>query len=120
MRGCVTTGGEAWFPIRIFAGRWITLDGVVDTGFEDFLSLPVDTCHRLGILPVARRTYILADGSPVRSEVGRAMVDFLEGPQQVPVVFADSDEALIGVRLLRRGRLLIRYRRRVAQLGLDR
>lgn len=120
VQGRVTARGLTWFPLTLFGREEIHTEGLVDTGFEDGLSLPNFVATRLGFVPVFHRMYELADGSPVRSPICVARVRILDQAVRTTAVLADTDEVLIGTRLLRACRLTIRYARRTARLEPDR
>ena len=79
----------------------VSLDAVIDTGFDGHLCLPVAVAIELGLeLYGAQRTE-LADGS-IKSElvfIGHAGFASLPS-QEVEILLTESDEALVGVGFL--------------------
>lgn len=119
-KGRVTPRGEIWFPIVLLGPEEIITQGLVDTGFNEFLSIPASWCKSLGVTPFGFRDYELADGSTVTSQLVSVRVQFLGQTRRVTAVLAEANEVLIGTQFLRNQRLTIRFRHRSARLDLDR
>ena len=76
--------------------RFVQIEALVDTG-STFSLFPGDMLRQLGVRPLRRVRFELADGRRVEKELGQTVlrVDGLEGTQNV--VFGDAGEAaLIG------------------------
>jgi clan AA aspartic protease len=73
---------------------------LVDTGATDTF-LPASVLRKLGIEPVDRRTYELADGKEVELPVGVGAVELLERTTGATLVFAgEKEEPFLGVTVL--------------------
>jgi len=80
---------------RSWTGR-----ALVDTGATDTF-LPGRVLKRLGIKPVGKRSYEMADGSEHVLEFGLAAIELLGEVTGGAIVFAgDSEEPLLGVTVL--------------------
>lgn len=66
--------------------RWIEAEAQVDTG-STYSMFPADVLTRLGVEPVERRPFQLADDSIVEYEVGEARIRLDGHERTVPVVF---------------------------------
>ena len=77
-------------------GPFEALDALVDSG-ATYTLVPGETLRRLGVEPIERRTFVIADGSRLEREVGEALIR-LEGRTLTSlVVFGDADaEPLLG------------------------
>lgn len=95
----------------------ITLDVVIDTGFDGQLCLPVPLAIEIGLeLYGAQRTE-LADGSIKSELVFLGQAGFVGRPsQEVEILLTDSDDALLGVEFLLDWRLEIDFSQRVVQI----
>ena len=79
--------------------RWEALF-LVDTGSIDCY-VPAARLREIGIPPVGRRTYELADGTEIALEVGVAQVEFMGEVVGATVIFGRDDaEPLLGVTAL--------------------
>ena len=92
------------------------IEFVIDTGFDDPLSLPSFAIHRLGLRRLSRRSAALADGSLIQFDVYEAHVLWHGEWVYVPVHEADTDP-LIGMALLNGSDLRITARR-VGAVGI--
>ncbi|MCY3569642.1 MAG: clan AA aspartic protease [Chloroflexi bacterium] len=73
---------------------------LVDTGATDSL-VPRKWLDSIGIPAVGGRSYELADGSPLRVDVGVAEIEFMGEAVGGTVIFGDDDaEPLLGVTAL--------------------
>jgi predicted aspartyl protease len=74
-------------------GRFEPIDALVDTG-ATYTVLPRQLLQELGVVPHTRAPFLLADGSEVELELGRAWIR-IDGRQELSlVVFGDA--ALLG------------------------
>ena len=71
--------------------RWEQVDALVDTG-SSFTSASRGLLERLGIRPVRRQPFKLADGRVAESDVGYAMVRLVDMEGPTPVIFGEPDE----------------------------
>ena len=79
------------FSIQIQAGdlaaqQFVAIEALVDTGASDTM-LPRDILRRLGIIPVDRFTYSLADETLVEYDVGEARIRIEGRERTTQVVF---------------------------------
>jgi clan AA aspartic protease len=79
--------------------RWEGLF-LVDTGATDCY-VPASRLREVGIEPIGRRTYELADGSELALQVGVARVEFMGDIVGATVIFGEEDsEPILGVTAL--------------------
>ena len=77
-------------------GASVTLDALVDTGATYTLA-PASVLRRLGVEPIGRQTFHVADGSRVEREIGWLLVRIGGEERPTVVVFGDEGaDALIG------------------------
>ena len=81
-------------------GEFVPVEAMVDTG-SIYTFIPEETLQRLGVQPLRRRTFHLADESEVGYDIGEALFR-LEGEEfTAPVIFApDYASPLLGVTAL--------------------
>ena len=85
-------------PERHWTGRFL-----VDTGAFDSL-VPKPHLEAIGLEPLAREPYVLADGSPIELNTTGARIEFLGKIVGGTLVFGDADaEPLLGVTALESG-----------------
>ena len=85
-------------PERQWTGRFL-----VDTGAFDSL-VPRRHLEEIGLEPLARETYVLADGSPIDVDTTVGRIEFMGKIVGGTLVFGDSDaEPLLGVTALESG-----------------
>lgn len=81
-------------------GKFTQVEALVDTGASDTL-LPYDILRRLGITPVDRFTYSLADETIVEYDVGEARIRIDGRERTTQVVFGpEGVSALLGATTL--------------------
>jgi clan AA aspartic protease len=99
--GVITPAREAVIRLRISgAGRRTTeIDAVVDTGFDDALTLPRQIIAALRLPLAGPAQAMLADGSVVRLNYYRATVLWDGTPRKIMVLDADGGP-LVGMSLL--------------------
>ncbi len=83
------------------AGRqYVDIEALVDTGASDTV-LPQEVLAGLGITPIDRSRYRLADGRIVEYDVGEARIRINEGERTALVVFdSQGATALLGATTL--------------------
>ena len=80
--------------------QWQKLDLVADTG-AIFSVIPSSTLEQLGITPYAEETFHLADGSPIRRQLGDVFIRIDGKARTVPTIFGETtDTPLLGVTAL--------------------
>lgn len=98
------TGGLTLEPVvtltvRGFAGQEITVEAVVDTGFDGYLSLRPEDIDILKIPPLTDVESILADGSVRKVTLYTAVIEW-DGIERLTPTAGGSAEPLIGMELL--------------------
>ena len=99
------------------ARRDVTLEAVIDTGFDGQLCLPVSLAVEIGLELYGAQQTQLADGS-IRSDlVFLGQVGFVgQRTQEVEILLTESDDALLGVGFLMDWRLEIDFSQGLVQL----
>lgn len=82
---------------------------IIDTGFDGHVCLPTTLAVGLGLELSGQNVVELADGTRKMSLVFDGTVRFLDRERVVAIYLTDSDEALIGTRLLSDCRLSIDF-----------
>jgi clan AA aspartic protease len=99
--GWVNTYREAVvrLPVRGLQDREQTVEVVIDTGFNGYLTLPPDLISALG-LPFRRSgRAVLGDGSEITFDIHEAVILWDGQPRRIAVDAADT-EPLLGMSLL--------------------
>jgi predicted aspartyl protease len=86
------------FHVRIEVGvseheRFEPVEVLVDTG-ATYTVLPRTLLHGLGVVPHTRAPFVIADGSEIELEIGRAWIRIGDQQELTLVVFGDT--ALLG------------------------
>ena len=85
-------------PERHWTGRFLVATGAFDS------LVPRPHLEAIGLEPLARETYVLADGSPIELNTTVARIQFLGKIVGGTLVFGDADaEPLLGVTALESG-----------------
>ena len=80
--------------------RKVTLSFLVDSGAA-YTVIPSAVLESLGIEPVKERTFILANGQPVKRRIGEARITFRGETATCVVMFGEEgDSTLLGVTTL--------------------
>ena len=78
-------------------GKRATLEFLVDGGAK-YTLLPLKSWKAIGLKPVRRLTFILADGTKVKRNISECYINLPQGKTHTPVVLGKpGDEALLGV-----------------------
>lgn len=72
---------------------------LVDSGIA-YSVIPVEVLKKLGIKPVDRQTFLLANGEEVEKQIGEARFFFRKKGRVSPVVFGDPGVYLLGATTL--------------------
>ncbi|MGH2586286.1 MAG: clan AA aspartic protease [Dehalococcoidia bacterium] len=106
--GHVTARREARLRLILFAQdqQEHSVDAVIDTGFNGFLTLPGDVIGALGLRFVGARPVTLADGSRIVLNLYRARLLWHEHERNVLVLQTGSNP-LVGMALLHGSRLIM-------------
>lgn len=89
-----------------FGGNSVSVDAIVDTGFDDYLTLPLETIATLALSASESMPVMLADGSIINSLFFDAEVEWNNTVRSISVQSAPGPP-LIGMRLLEGSRLII-------------
>jgi predicted aspartyl protease len=74
-----------------------TVRFLVDSGAK-YSVLPADDWRDLGLAPMRRATFVLADGTQIERNISECRIALPQGEGYSPVVLGESgDEALLGV-----------------------
>lgn len=88
------------FAICAGDGRFLAIDGIVDTGFSGHLTLPRHRIDRLQLAWTSREKSILADGSTCSFDVYDGVI-LWDGKTRNVEIEASECEPLVGMGLLR-------------------
>jgi predicted aspartyl protease len=95
----------------------VTLEAVIDTGFDGFLCLPLTTAVELGLELGGAQWVELADGSVKRDLFFSGQAGFAGRPiQPVEISLTESEDALVGVEFLAECRLEIDFQKSVVRI----
>ena len=99
--GHVTAYREAIISLNVGGprNRRRSIDAVVDTGFNGFLTLPASLIQELGLVWRRRGRAMLADGRDSLFDIYEATVTWNSRPRRIAVDEADCDP-LVGMSLL--------------------
>ncbi len=108
IEGMVNAALEAVVSLKVQgpSGQSREIEAVIDTGFNDFLTLPSALASELGLTYRNRGQMILADGSEVTFDIYRAALLWDGQPRHIYVYAADATP-LVGMRMLDRHNLNI-------------
>ena len=108
IQGVVNAALEAVVSLTVQgpSGQSRDIEAVIDTGFNDFLTVPSALATELGLAYRNRGQMILADGREATFDIYRAALLWDGEPRQVHVYAAD-DTPLVGMRMLHRHNLNI-------------
>jgi clan AA aspartic protease len=98
--GVVTSRREAVVQIAIRGdSEPLTIEAVVDTGFNDFLTLPLRVIIALGLPFESPAEIKLADSSAATTNYYRGTIEWDGRPREIPILAVEGG-ALIGMELL--------------------
>ncbi|MCR4405261.1 MAG: hypothetical protein NUW06_08340 [Candidatus Acetothermia bacterium] len=114
IEGTIEEAGTPVLTIKVIGkrGEEITVEGVLDTGFDGFLSLPISLAVSLGLELIDVIHAELADGTIVEDELlfaGRAEWDGTV--MEVDILLTRSQDVLIGTACLRGYQVRLDYSR---------
>ena len=118
LAGTVNRRGEALVELKVAgpAGQE-ALTCLIDTGFTGTLVIPEAVAQRLRLPRRGSTVATLADGSEALFRRYEAVIDWPSGRRRVWALATASADALVGVGLLRRHRLLIDYPARMVKVS---
>ncbi len=93
----------------IGARQSVELQAIVDTGFDGHLCLPIRLAVQLGLELVGELVVELADGSRRNELLFAARVRLFDSDHEIDLMLTDSEDALIGTRLLNHYRASIEF-----------
>ena len=96
--------------IEVFGSRQaVTLTAIVDTGFDGDFCLPIRHAVQLGLELIGEQIVELADGTRRMELMFAGSVRFLGETREVKLMLTNSEDALIGARLLNHYRVSIDF-----------
>lgn len=99
--GRITSQGDALLPVALITPRGAHRSlGVVDTGFNGHLSVPLRLVQGTGWMECGTQTYELADGTFVSERMFIDLIEFDARRRRVLAVGSRGNDILIGTRLL--------------------
>lgn len=101
MKGTVNDNLEAEFPLIVYgpSGIQIEVTGIIDTGFDSWLTLPITAVEYLELIRHSSGRVMFSDGSISRFDYYAADVDCI-GSRRTILVSPVGTEVLIGMKLL--------------------
>ena len=102
---------QPWLAVELLAvgGQYLSVEVVLDTGFNGGLALPASVIPQLDLVPRSNRYTYLAVGGEVWLSAWRGTVFWDGRPRSVEIVETDS-EPLLGMELLSGSRINIEVR----------
>lgn len=111
LQGIVNEYGEPIVPLKLVSGsRLIDNSAVIDTGFNGYLSIYKNLLERLDWYFVGYEEYELANGKRSKEEVYLGKIMFDGEGHDVFAIATDSEDMLIGTKLLKEKILMINFR----------
>jgi clan AA aspartic protease len=100
--GTINARCEAAIVVQVqdASGLPVTMDAIIDTGFNGFLTLSASVIQMLGLPLQGSRDALLADGSMISLDIYRAIVNWDGTLRRVQVLAAEGG-SLAGMSLLR-------------------
>ena len=109
--------GQPRIAVSIFGNRGeVTIDAVIDTGFDGALCLPLSLAIPLGLELHGRINYELADGTIKRELTFEATIHLGETVERAEISLTESEDALLGSELLHGYVLEIDYGNRTVEI----
>ncbi len=103
MEGYIDEYGQARVDVDIIGRKkQITMDPVIDTGFDGDLCLPLPTAIQLGLELSGSIKVELADGAIKRELVFSGSIKFGEETKDVEITLTNSEDALLGTGMFSR------------------
>jgi clan AA aspartic protease len=94
----------------------VTLEAVIDTGFDGSLCMPVEVAVQLGLELIGFQTVEYADGRMSRELVFLGSMILAGQERKVEISLTDAQEALVGTELLAHYTLEINFPRKSVRL----
>lgn len=101
--GVIRATGTPVVPLQIQGARGdLTIEGILDTGFDGFLCLPMPLAVTLGLELIDVVRTELADGTIIEDDlVFAGQAEWDGAVMRVPIVLTRSEDALIGTAFLK-------------------
>jgi clan AA aspartic protease len=99
-----------------FQGRETIVEGVLDTGFNGFLCLPIPVAITLGLVLRDTIQAELADGTVINELVFAGRAEWDGAVRDVRVILTRSEDTLIGTAFLADYRVQLDYSARTVQI----
>ncbi len=111
IRGRVDARREARVTLELRAsdGQFQSIAGVVDTGFNGHLTLPLDVIRRLELEPRVPTNVTLATGVRSRLNTWSGQVRWHDGPRTIRILESEG-MPLLGMELLQDSQLVVQVR----------
>lgn len=110
LQGIVNEYGEPIVPLKLVSGsELIDTSAVIDMGFNGYLSISKNFLKRLDWYFIGYEEYELANGKRFKEEVYLGRIVFDNEKYDVFVVVTDSEDTLIGTKLLKEKILTINF-----------
>jgi len=87
----------------------MSIDCVVDTGFDGGLMLPRTFVSQVQIPIIGKLAFEMVGGARMFAEIGLGEIEWLGTSREVEVVVSEAEDALIGTELLIMTTLIIDY-----------
>ena len=100
MEGYVDEYGQGRVRVSVLGRKMeITVDAVIDTGFDGYLCLPLQTAIQLGLELSGSIKVELADGTIKKEMVFSGLTEFGGEVRKARITLTESKDALIGTRM---------------------
>ena len=113
IEGYIDRDLQARLTVRVEGTRKsVEIDAIIDTGFDGSLCLPIPVAIQLGLELSGSQVVELADGS-LREELlfmGKAALGDRDEGKTVDISLTESEDALLGVDMLKEYKLNIDFR----------
>ena len=110
--GQINQAGSPILKIRIYGNKAeVTIDGILDTGFDGFICLPIAVAVPLGLELIDVTDSELADGTIVQDELvfmGKVLWD--DEVVDVDILLTRSADTLIGTAMLMNSDVRLNFR----------
>lgn len=111
IKGKISDSGSPIIETIVIGSRTeITIEGILDTGFDGYLCLPITTAVSLGLELIKLENAELADGTILEDEpVFYGRMEWNGGIIDVDIVLTKSADTLLGTALLRGMEVRLNY-----------
>ncbi|MGB7532568.1 MAG: clan AA aspartic protease [Halobacteriota archaeon] len=100
MKGYIDEYGQGRVRVEVMVRKMeMVVDAVIDTGFDEYLCLPVQIAIQLGLELSDTMEVELADGTIKKEMVFSGSAKFGEETRDVEITLTESRDALIGTRM---------------------